>query len=67
MQCPSIIDVRDVIESARSCSARIKGPGGIQMEVPARASWSIDSPITRVKAAWLVFTGKADAVTWPGQ
>jgi len=20
----------------------------------------------RIKAAWLVFTGKADAVTWPG-
>lgn len=22
---------------------------------------------TRINAAWLVFTGRADAVTWPGQ
>lgn len=67
MKCPSIIDVRDVVKSAQTCAARVPGPGGIQMTVPARAQFSIDSIITRIRAAWLVWTGRADAVTWPGQ
>lgn len=34
--------------------------------VPARPL-GFDSLQSRVKAAWLVFTGKADAVIWPEQ
>lgn len=34
--------------------------------VPARPL-GFDSIGSRVKAAWLVFTGKADAVVWPEQ
>lgn len=33
--------------------------------VPARPL-GYPSLIHRIKAAWLVFSGKADAVTWPG-
>ena len=66
MKCPSIVDVREVIKSADECVACVPLNGG-EYWVPARASWSIDSPLTRLRAAWLVFTGRADAVTWPGQ
>jgi len=34
--------------------------------VPARPM-GFDSWGTRFKLAWMVFTGKADALTWPGQ
>ena len=36
--------------------------------VPARSyGWNQLNPFGRFKAAWMVFTGKADAVTYPGQ
>lgn len=66
MQCPSIVDVREILRSAMECNAGIQIDGKT-VWVPARAQWSIISPITRMRAAWLVFTGRADAVTWPGQ
>lgn len=34
--------------------------------VPARPLGGCGWP-WRLRAAWLVFTGRADAVTWPGQ
>ena len=34
--------------------------------VPARAL-GFQSVFTRWRAAWLVFTGRADALIWPGQ
>lgn len=34
--------------------------------VPARAE-PFDSFFQRWRAAWLVFTGRADALVWPGQ
>lgn len=59
---PNIIGVLSVVKHANSCQAGL--PEG--RYVPARPigwqSWTM-----RFKAAWLVFTGKADALTWPSQ
>lgn len=62
MNCPNIVDVCHIIEDARSNSCGL--PDG--RWVPAR-SLSFGSPWYRIRATWLVFTGKADALTWPGQ
>lgn len=66
MNYPAILNVEDVIESAKTIAAGIRTPDGGQRWVPARAlgfaSWRY-----RWRAAWLVFTGRADALTWPGQ
>ena len=54
--------VADVIESAAANSTQL--PSG--RWVPARPlGWT--SLSMRWKAAWLVFTGKADALMWEGQ
>jgi len=59
MRTPQIITLRNALESANSTQAEINGRW-----VPARPvgyySWRY-----RVKAAWLVFTGKCDALRWP--
>jgi hypothetical protein len=34
--------------------------------VPARP-WGLDTLPSRVRLAWEVFTGRADALVWPGQ
>lgn len=61
-QYPNILCVTRVIENAKSVQAGL--PDG--RWVPARA-FGYMSIGQRFKAAWLVFTGKADALTWPGQ
>ncbi|MDF2435375.1 MAG: hypothetical protein JWP44_5006 [Mucilaginibacter sp.] len=57
---PNIYTLENLLHDRHSNSACINGKW-----VPARPigfwSWSY-----RIKAAWLVFTGRADAVTWPG-
>lgn len=64
---PSIRDVRDIIKDARTTQAGIQMPGLTgTYYVPAR-SVGFYSFGMRLRAAWLVFTGKADAVTYPGQ
>ncbi len=35
--------------------------------VPARAQTTVMSFRSRMKATWLVFTGRADALIWPEQ
>lgn len=62
---PSIRAVQSVIDDAKSCSAGIKTPNGVKY-VPAR-SLGYPSFTNRCKAAWLVFTGKADALIYEGQ
>jgi hypothetical protein len=52
--------VREIIETANQNMTRV--PPGMAW-VPARA-YGYPSFCSRVKAAWLVFTGKADALTW---
>lgn len=59
---PNICDVVNVVRTASEIQAGL--PDG--RYVPARPlgwqSWTM-----RWKAAWLVFTGRADALLWPGQ
>jgi hypothetical protein len=59
---PSICIISAVIEDGKAVSCGL--PDG--RYVPARPlgwqSWTI-----RWKAAWLVFTGRADALVWEGQ
>ena len=59
---PNILDVQTVIENAKSTQAGL--PDG--RWVPARPM-PYCSLSERFRAAWMVFTGKADALTWPGQ
>ena len=64
MRKPDIRCVTEVLRDAAECSAGL--PDG--RWVPARSySWNQLRPFGRFKAAWLVFTGRADAVTYPGQ
>lgn len=62
MRCPAIRDVIDVIADSKSAACGL--PDG--RWVPAR-SLGYHSIRHRIRAAWLVFTGRADALTWPGQ
>ena len=59
MKDPSIHHLGDILRCVSTCSAEINGKW-----VPARplgfSSW-----LYRCKAAWIVFTGKADALVWP--
>lgn len=60
MKYPNITTPRRIIEGAKqnSCQTRPNGPW-----VPARPL-GLMTLGTRLKATWLVFTGKADAVVW---
>lgn len=60
-------DIRCVTEVVRDAKENATGlPDG--RWVPSR-SYARNQlhPFGRIKAAWLVFTGRADAVTYPGQ
>lgn len=59
MKYPNLIRVENLIKSAAECRALVNGRW-----VPARAL-GFASFRSRLHCAWLVFTGKADAVTWP--
>lgn len=64
MRKPEIRCVTEVVADAKDCSAGL--PDGSW--VPARSyAWNQLRPFGRLNAAWLVFTGRADAVTYPGQ
>lgn len=58
-------DVRDLVRHTQTCGAEIE-IHGIKCSVPARPlGW--DTPRMRLRAMWMVWTGRADVVTWPGQ
>jgi len=59
-KAPTIYSLKGLLKSIQNCEAEIDGKW-----VPARPV-GYYSLRHRVKAAWLVFTGEADAVTWPG-
>jgi hypothetical protein len=59
---PNIIDVCQVVKDAKTTACGL--PDG--RYVPAR-SLPFYGNFGRFRAAWLVFTGQADALTWPGQ
>lgn len=64
MRKPDIRCVTEVVRDARSVQAGL--PDG--RVVPARSySQNQLRLFGRWRAAWLVFTGRADAVTYPGQ
>lgn len=58
-KAPNLFHLRNLLESATTVSACIDGEW-----VPARPMGWSDIP-SRLKFAWMVFTGKADAVIWP--
>jgi hypothetical protein len=58
-------DVRHLVKSTQSCAAEIEVDGTKQW-VPARPLGWTDIP-HRLRAVWMVWTGRADVVTWPGQ
>ena len=65
---PTVYDLKDLHQACISGNdlAGIRDPNtGITSWVPARPEgyWTLGN---RIKAAWLVFSGKADAVKWPG-
>lgn len=66
-QCPKVYPLKQLakiaVDSKTLISIRL-GPTS-QTWVPARPV-HYDTIKNRLKAAWLVFTGKADAVVWPG-
>lgn len=61
----TLTDLHDMCNSRNSLAGIEDKDTGMVLWVPARplGFYSIGS---RIKAAWLVFTGKADAVIWPG-
>ena len=59
---PSIFRIRDLVKHASECQAEVsKG-----VWVPARPI-GYSSLRHRIRCAWLVFIGKADAVIWDKQ
>jgi hypothetical protein len=58
---PKVVDAYELIGSKFDVAALIKG-----QYVPAR-SMGWPSFTQRIKCAWLVFTGRADALVWKGQ
>jgi len=62
MKYPSIRTVESVIKDANENACGL--PDG--RWVPARSE-GYPSLIHRLKATWLVFSGKADAITYTGQ
>lgn len=64
---PEIRDVQQVVRDAGLASAYVVTKDGCGY-APARSQeWGQVTAFQRFKAAWLVFTGRADAVTYPGQ
>ena len=64
MRKPDIRCVTEVVRDAQSVQAGL--PDG--RWVPARSmGWNHLRFFGRLRATWLVFTGRADAVTYPGQ
>lgn len=59
---PNILCVTEVVKDAKTAQAGL--PDGRWVPARSRGYASVGQ---RIKAAWLVFTGQADALTWPGQ
>lgn len=60
MRLPGIIHINSLAEQPWT-QVQIKGRWHPARPLPYH------SPFQRIKAAWLVFTGKADALRWPEQ
>lgn len=64
---PKIYELEALVDMAVNGNTKrsIRTGPNTQKWVPARPM-HLDTIPNRLKAAWLVFTGKADAVVWPG-
>jgi hypothetical protein len=66
MRKPEIIDVYNLVANPHCVSTEWTLPSGRKWWGPARAyGWNQLRFFGRLKAAWLVFTGNADALVWP--
>lgn len=65
---PSDWEVGSLVDYALhgGCQAGID-IGGVVEWVPARPMKNLDTLPERLRLAWAVFTGRADALFWPGQ
>jgi hypothetical protein len=65
-QCPKIYKLLELTNEVNTTSVfrRVKAGRSSHTTIPARPINYSSIPL-RFKAAWLVFTGKADAVQWP--
>ena len=61
MKYPNRVNAYRLIKDGDQCHTELNGGW-----VPARAL-GFASVRSRVRCAWMVFTGKADALVWPGQ
>lgn len=61
MKSPNIFHLGHLLDYVRKVSVQVDGSW-----VPARPI-GMYGLMPRLKAAWLVFSGKADAVIWPGR
>ena len=59
MKAPRIIQLDEEFVCVAGCQAKINGKW-----VPVRPE-GYYSIANRIKCAWMVFTGKADALVWP--
>lgn len=58
---PNIFFLKDLTDLVNTVSTEINGEW-----IPARPI-GYPSLLSRIKAAWMVLTGKADVVVWPGE
>lgn len=58
-KAPSLWRVNELKAHTETCAANINGKW-----VPCRAV-GLDTIRSRIRLAWMVFTGKADALIWP--
>jgi hypothetical protein len=63
---PRVIDIEEAMRQARENMTLIRTQGGRDRWVPCRA-YTITSLRERIRMAWMVFTGKADALIYPDQ
>lgn len=64
MRRPEIFDIYGLVESGAQTEWRM--PDGGAWYGPARYyGFNNLNPFGRFKAAWMVFVGRADALTWP--
>lgn len=64
MRRPEIVDLHSLLTNGAEAGWPM--PDGHIWYGPARAyGFNNLNPFGRFKAAWMVFTGRADALTWP--
>jgi len=66
MRYPNIINAYELPKWMKTCQAGLVQPDGSTRWVPARLL-GFASLGSRLRATWMVFTGRADALHWPGQ